>query len=843
MAVVVAQAADAAKPRVIDTSQRAVLRSGVLRVQVTADKAGRVPVVAKRGRTVVAKRSVRFRRAGQKRTLRLPLTARGRAAVEKCRGDDLSVTAGARQVARRRLRVDASACRPDAPAPLRAGAASADLTPPVGTPMFAYTARSGVANPANAPELAMQVVADPDKNLYAKSFVASRGIHTRVRARAIVLQTARGKFALVQADLGGVPYALTQEVLKRVEATGIDGDHLLLSATHTHASTGPIWPSDSSGYALLGGDLFDPRIFDLTAQGIAEAIVRANDRLEPARAGVGTVQVTDASSNRNLEPFRRNPDVPQDEAAARAASIDPDLTVLRVDSRDGQPLGVWSNFAVHPTSFGDGNLLFSGDNAAFAERIAERRITDAAAVPPRHDRPVVDVWTNAAQGDISPSRSPRKVDGQDTEYAKGDYAGAHVPGARMAEGIVRAWDDAGDRMAPTLDLDARRSFVSFDGTGADSEPVGPVAVLGAGGITGPDGMCAPVEGLAGPGQGMKFPQLAGAGLVPSTVPVSVWRVGSLGLAGFPAEITRQMGARIRGALARESGGALDRFAIAGLSNSYVSYAATPEEYDACHYEGSFTLFGRRQGARYQDFAKSLTQSLVTGQPAPEGAAEPQAAALGPGQVAPPRQTPDAGQVIEQPAESVARRGQAKFRWHGGDASLDAPRGQAFVSVQHRDADGSWRTIATDDGFQDITERTREDGSWTETFQFADCDPLGTYRFHVRGRADRGNGPEPYEVTSREFTLGPTSLSPQAPAVSGSVATVRATYPDPGESTLMATPRLVSTGQALVELRGPGKQARRVRLAADPERYGFVTSVPAGYTVRVLSVVDGCGNRG
>jgi neutral ceramidase len=839
-ALVIAPAAAGAQPRVLDTSQRAVLRSGVLRVQVVAERPGDVLVSARRGHTVIARRTLRFRGSGT-RTARLRLTPRGRAAVERCRSDRIVVTAGGTTTGR--LRIDAGACRPDTPAPLRAGAASADITPPIGTPMFAYTARSGLANPTHAHELAMQVVADPDKNLYAKTFVASRGIHTRVRARTIVLQTARGKFALVQADLGGVPYALTQEVLKRVAGTGIQADRLLLSATHTHSSTGPIWPADSTGYAVLGGDLFDPRVFDLTAAGIAESIIAADARLEPARAGIASVPVTDASSNRNFDPFRRNPDVPADEAAARAASIDPDLTVLRVDSRDGHPLGVWSNFAIHPTSFGSGNLLFSGDNAGFAERIAEQRIAASAPVPPRHDRPVVDVWTNANEGDISPSGAPRTVDGEETEYAHGPYAGAHVPGARVADGIFRAWEAAGERLQPSLDLDSRLAFIDFDGTQADGEPVGPVPVLGSGGITGPDGFCAPIDGLAGPGQGMKFPTLAGRGLVPSTVPVSVWRVGSLGVAGFPAEITRQMGLRLRDAITREAGGALERTAIAGLSNGYVSYTATPEEYDACHYEGSFTLFGRRQGPRYQAFAGALTQSLVSGQPAPAGAPEPQTAAIGPGQVVQPRVTPDAGEAIEQPAPALRRRERATFRWHGGDTAYDAPRGGSFVTVEHLEGDGSWRAIASDDGFQDITERTREDGSWTETFQFADCDPLGTYRFRVRGRADKGDGPRSYEVVSRTVELGPTQLTVRPPIVVGTVATVRALYRDPGAETLMATPRLAASGQALLEVTRPGRRPRRIRAAADAERLAFVARVPEGATVRVLSVDDGCGNTG
>jgi hypothetical protein len=205
-------------------------------------------------------------------------------------------------------------------------------------------------------------------------------------------------------------------------------------------------------------------------------------------------------------------------------------------------------------------------------------------------------------------------------------------------------------------------------------------------------------------------------------------------------------------------------------------------------------------------------------------------------------TADAGEVIEQPAESVRRRGLVKFRWRGGDAAYDAPRGGAFVTVERRAGTG-WRTVATDDGFQDITERTREDGSWTETFQLGDCDPTGVYRFHVRGRADKGDGPKPYETVSRTFKVTSTSLTPQAPTVSGTVALVRATYPDPGESTLMAMPRLAGTGSALLEVTEPGRSPRRVRAAADRSRFAYVARVSRGSKVRVLSVADGCGNAG
>jgi hypothetical protein len=208
---------------------------------------------------------------------------------------------------------------PAAAAPVLAGAAAADLTPPVGTPQFAYTARSYVFDPGpQAVDRAVQLVDDFDAAMYAKTFEPTDGIHTRVYARAIVLEQDGQKYALAMADLGGLPYALTQAVLERLAGTGIDGDHLLLSATHTHSSTGPIWPADNSGYGFVGGDAFDPRIFELTAASIAEAIRAADARRQPARIGVGAAELRDASRNREYDVYLRNHDLPADPDEQRA---------------------------------------------------------------------------------------------------------------------------------------------------------------------------------------------------------------------------------------------------------------------------------------------------------------------------------------------------------------------------------------------------------------------------------------------------------------------------------------------------------------------------------------------
>jgi neutral ceramidase len=315
------------------------------------------------------------------------------------------------------------------------------------------------------------------------------------------------------------------------------------------------------------------------------------------------------------------------------------------------------------------------------------------------------------------------------------------------------------------------------------------------------------------------------------------RVGDVAIAAMPFEITTQMGRRISDAVVREGGGELDAAVIAGLSNGYLSYTSTPEEYDACGYEGSFTLFGRHQGPLLRDTASALVPSLLGTQEAP--ASDPEPVPLGAGTpnaggVVP---TPDPETVLAEPADS-RRFGRVSFSWRGGDPAVDAPRGETFVELQRREG-GEWVTAGTEDGPEDATAYDDEAASWTETWQFGACDPVGTYRFVVRGRAVRspGGAAEDYVVRSAEFELGPTPpLQVAEAAVEGTTARVRALYPNPGEA-LLALPRVVRDGVAEIRLAG----GRTVVAEPDAERLAFEARVPAGAAIEDLTVTDGCGN--
>src|SRR5947209_13862074 len=85
------------------------------------------------------------------------------------------------------------------------GAAAVVITPPLGTPMAGYYSPRG-----------------------------AEGVHDDLQAKALVLDKDGTRVALVALDLVSTTPALVKEVRRQVERlTGVPGDHVMISATHT----------------------------------------------------------------------------------------------------------------------------------------------------------------------------------------------------------------------------------------------------------------------------------------------------------------------------------------------------------------------------------------------------------------------------------------------------------------------------------------------------------------------------------------------------------------------------------------------------------------------------------
>lgn len=202
---------------------------------------------------------------------------------------------------------------------LRAGFATAEITPERATPLSGFAARGGLA----------QGRLDP------------------LEARALVFDAGGRRVTLVALDLIGVPDGLEERVRARL---GPDAPALIVTATHTHA--GP----PTLARARLGAP--SPDELDRLETIVAATVTRA----AAATATVGLAH------RRVMAPGiacnRRDSAGPIDPAADVVALLDP----------AGGLAALWVTFACHPVVLGPDNLFYSADFPGATRRALEARL-------------------------------------------------------------------------------------------------------------------------------------------------------------------------------------------------------------------------------------------------------------------------------------------------------------------------------------------------------------------------------------------------------------------------------------------------------------------------------------
>jgi len=217
-----------------------------------------------------------------------------------------------------------------AAAPLHAGAARIEITPPNGLPMGGYFAR---AEPA-------------------------QGVHDPLFARALVLDDGSLRVAIVAADLPEVSPAFAAAVRERIHRElGIPAAHTLLAVSHTHS--GPL-VMDRRVTAP------DPLYMETLRDRLVGAVRAATRSLRPARAGAGRAKLYLGVNRRQwglgAESIEgKNP----------AGYASPYAHVLSVAEEGGGPIAILFTYAAHPVVLGPENRQVSGDYAGRAESVVE----------------------------------------------------------------------------------------------------------------------------------------------------------------------------------------------------------------------------------------------------------------------------------------------------------------------------------------------------------------------------------------------------------------------------------------------------------------------------------------
>ncbi len=177
----------------------------------------------------------------------------------------------------------------------------------------------------------------------------------RLHARALVLDDGTTRLALVVVDT----LMMSREMLDTVKAqaatrTGIPTENILIAATHTHSAPCVV--------GALGTDP-DPHYSRFLPGKLVEAIVEANARLAPARAGWAVAADPDHTHCRRwiLRPDRMrrdpfggltvrahmHPGWSNPHFLGPAGPVDDQVCVLAVQHSDGRPLALLANYSMH----------------------------------------------------------------------------------------------------------------------------------------------------------------------------------------------------------------------------------------------------------------------------------------------------------------------------------------------------------------------------------------------------------------------------------------------------------------------------------------------------------------
>ncbi|GHJ41912.1 neutral/alkaline non-lysosomal ceramidase N-terminal domain-containing protein [Streptomyces sp. TS71-3] len=396
--------------------------------------------------------------------------------------------------------------------PVRAGLGSATVALPDPLPMAGYGARktcsSGVLRPLEVNVLAVACGDQPS--------------------------------LLVTLDVIAVDRGFVHQVRKLAAGYGIDADHVLVAASHTHSGPAGL---------RVGGAEQAAKTDPVVAVGYLDAIRGAVDAalamLGPVHVTVRSGRVEGVAADRN-DPLR---------------PVDGTATLLRIADSCEITIGYLWHFACHPTVLGAGNTLLTPDLPGDVR---------AALRHGRGDLPVL--YLNGAAGDIS------------TRFTRREQTPREL--TRLAGLITRAWTGPWRplRLAPPR---VRRDLIGLPA--ASHDPAATHRRLAAATLAladVPDGPRRRVRetGIQGLRRRLSRP-LSGEPAKPVLAEAHTIVLGDLALAALPGEPVAAVGRAVRAA---------SRHPVTleiGYAGDYIGYLTTADMTTGYEAEAALTAPG------------------------------------------------------------------------------------------------------------------------------------------------------------------------------------------------------------------------------------------------------------
>jgi neutral ceramidase len=373
-----------------------------------------------------------------------------------------------------------------------------------------------------------QVKITPDRPVrlsgYAGRTKPFEKVGTDLYVKALVLEDRDGRRgAIVTSDLLGFSAAVAEPICEGIEKkTGLKREQILLNSAHTHA--GPLLSLKAPAKdAPDAGEVL--RTVEYTRQlqdKVVEVVVRASERLEPARLSWGSGVAPFVMNRREFTPDRIILGVNPRGLADRT------VPVLRVDGADGKPRAVLFGAATHNTTLGPDNYQLSGDYAGFAQAYVQE-----------HSPGVQAMFMLGCAGDSNP-------------YPRGTMELARKHGDTLGEEVCRVMGGKLRPVAGPLAIAFDRTDLPLQAPPSREELKKLAADRRSFQTWGAADMLAALE------RGEKLPDHY-------TCPITVWQLGDLTLVGLSGEVVVDYVAHLEKALGP------NQLWIAGYCNDVFGY--------------------------------------------------------------------------------------------------------------------------------------------------------------------------------------------------------------------------------------------------------------------------------
>lgn len=632
---------------------------------------------------------------------------------------------------------------------------------------------------------------------YANLVQQGHGVHLRQFARAFVIEEDGKRIAFVSVDAAMMGIGVQREVINRLKVRfgeTYNERNLILSGSHTHSTAGGFLMDFLFDLPILG---FVKETFTAYVVGITKAIITAHNTLTSAKMEYGEAELLDANINRSPSAYLHNP---PEERARFNYDVDKSLVQVRFKSSfDDQILGVINWFAVHPTSMNNTNKLVSSDNVGYASVLMEKALNGQNVLPGKGK--IVCAFASTNLGDVSPNTngphceySGKKCDNEKllcradekcfaTGPGKDMFESTKIIATKLFETAMTILNSQGEDL--TGPLDVKHQYVEMPKEEVSPfEPIsqtfntsvkvrGCLPAMGysfAAGTTDGPGVFNFTQGtttsnplwdavrdfIAEPTEEDKHcqypkPILLATGRAkfpyewqPHVVSCTVARIGGLFIAAVPGEFTTMSGRRLRHVVRQNSGQLAKKVVLAGLSNVYADYIATPEEYQAQRYEGASTIYGPHTLDIYLNKYSQLTKAIVNDEEVTPGP-PPIDHSNSLISLVPPVFWDSApwgkefGDCVQQPEKEYSYGDTVNAKFVSGHPRNNLRHGRWYGAVERLESaeDDAWATIATDADWDTKFVWQRASKVLGTSYAILSWDipvgtPPGTYRLHHFG---------------------------------------------------------------------------------------------------------------